>query len=177
MTEVKKTRCINLDNTTFSLSPNDIHRLNIGGIPAGRIDERMDKFFNLKNWKLFTKYKNHRVDIPDFPGSSFHLVKYFKVVKKPGDPFYNDSEEENEIGCTIWAGWPGYDHEVEINLFISGKDVLSGKDKISAEILKCGSASMVLTFRDKIVTDFKKRSWYGTKQLDKVWIDSMTDYL
>lgn len=167
--------------TTFSLSQDQIKHFNITGRANSDVmDLRMIQFLDLKKWKLYSVYKDKRVDIPGFPGSSFHLVKYFQVVKRPGEPFYNESQEENEIGLTLWAGWPGYDHEVEINLFIRGKDVLNGAvntTKVSAEILKAGSAHMVLTFDKKIVTAFKQKTWFGTKKLDKVWIDDMTKFL
>ena len=74
----------------------------------------------------------------------------------------------------MWAHWPGYDHECEVNLFIRGKDVLSNNGyKVSAEILKAGGADMELYYDDKLVTTFKKKVWLGDKILDKVWIDDM----
>ena len=74
---------------------------------------------------------------------------------------------------SLWAGWAGYDHEVEINLFIMGKDVLSKSKKVSAEILKTGGAKMSLMWNKKLVTNFEKQEWFYTIAVDKVWIDDM----
>lgn len=51
-----------------------------------KMDERMKPF--LKGWQLKTIYEGTSVDIPGHSNSSFDPVKYFQVVKKPGDPFF-----------------------------------------------------------------------------------------
>lgn len=136
-----------------------------------RIDDRLKKF--TYGWFLHSVYVGESVDIPGHSDSDFSVVKYFEVVKKPGDPFFRTDERDNEIGLTLWGWWPGYDHEVEVNLFIRGKDVLSGKDKVSAEILKCGGAEMELYHNKKLVTNFTKRDWFSLKPADKIWVDDM----
>ena len=140
-----------------------------------RIDTRFKDFLYENRFLLVEQYKGTKVYIPGTWNSSFHPVKYFSVVKEPGDPNYNANQEENEISLTLWGGWEGYDHEVEINLFISGKDVLQNPDApVRAEILKCGGAPMTLYIRKfsgelSKLTDFKKRTWFGFRDQDKVW--------
>lgn len=138
----------------------------------GKIDTRLLPF--LDGWLLREVYHNDIVEIPGHPGSSFDPIKYFQVVKKPGEPFYSESERDNEIGLTLWAHWKGYDHECEVNLFVAGKDVLSGRNKVSAEILKTGGAKMELYWNNDLITTFQQRVWFDTKTLDKVWIDDIT---
>lgn len=141
-----------------------------------KVDERMKSF--LTGWQLKTIYEGTSVDIPGHSNSSFDPVKYFQVVKKPGEPFYREDQRDNEIGLTLWAHWPGYDHECEVNLFIQGKGVLDKKNfKISAEILKTGGAEMKLYHNNKLVTDFKEKRWTGTIVKDKVWIPDMKQFL
>lgn len=132
-----------------------------------RVDYRMKPF--LSGWKVIQQYKGQRVEIPNQWNSSEDIVKYFQVIKTENDP--NNSEDENEIGATIWLGWTGYDHEVEINLFISGKDVKSGANKVYAEILKTGGAFMTLYHNGNKVTDFTKRHWWIVENKDKVWVE------
>lgn len=144
---------------TFSLFP---------FVNDSRIDKRIKPF--LTGWKVIQNYKGKRVEIPNQWNSSEDVVKYFQVVKTKNDP--NNAEEENEIGATIWLGWTGYDHEVEINLFIVGKDVLSGANKVSAEIIKTGGAFMDLYHNGNWITNFTKRNWWGNyTNEDKVWIN------
>ena len=135
-----------------------------------QIDTRLDPF--KADWSMVEYYKGKEVNIPGDWNSSFHPAKFFQVIKKPGDPNY--SEAENEIGLTIWGGWKGYDHEVEINLFIRGKDVLSGKKHVSAEILKCGGAQMKVFHKGALITDFTETDWWIKKKVDKVWVDRLS---
>ena len=122
-----------------------------------KVDDRIKPF--LKNWQLKTIYEGTTVDIPGHSNSSFDPVKYFQVVKKPGEPFYREDQRDNEIGLTLCAHWPGYDHECEVNLFIAGKGVLDKQNyKISAEILKAGDAKMNLYFNNKLITNFTEKS-------------------
>jgi hypothetical protein len=138
------------------------------------IDDRLKQF--TYGWFLHTIYMGESVKIPGHSNSDFSIIKYFQVVKKPGDPFYSDDERDNEIGMTIWAWWPGYDHEVEVNLFIRGKDVLSGANKVSAEVLKCGSAKMELFHNNQLITNFTKKYWFLPKSSDKIWVDEIATH-
>ena len=141
-----------------------------------KIDDRLRPF--LRDWQLKTIYEGTTVDIPGHSNSSFDPVKYFQVIKKPGEPFYRQDQRDNEIGLTMWAHWPGYDHECEVNLFITGKGVLdSGEYQIGAEILKAGGATMKLYYKDKLVTDFTERNWFGLTPKDKIWVPDMKLFL
>ncbi len=136
----------------------------------GIIDRRIEHFMH--GWQLVEEYKGQVVDIPGDWDSSIHPVKYFEVIKEEGD--VNNSEDENEISLTLWAGWKGYDHEVEINLFIRGRAVNKTTIyHVSAEILKAGGAKMKLYWNDKLVTNFTKKGWFSDLEVDKVWIDNM----
>lgn len=137
-----------------------------------KCDKRLIKY--LDKWQLKSIYEGSTVNIPGFVGSSFDAVKYFQVIKKPGDPFYREDQRDNEIGMTLWAHWPGFDHECEVNLFISGRDVLSGANVVHAEILKCGGAAMKVYWNNKLITDFASRSWFC--KTDKVWIHNMNKF-
>ena len=153
------------------------------------IDQRLEPFLN--DWNVRQNYKGKTVNIPPDWDSDIFPVKYFEVIKKSGDPNYNPNEEENEIGLTLWAGWKEadnsgcYDHEVEINLFIMGKDVLKNDNyRVAAEILKAGGAEMQVFFKNKLITDFTKseyrRVWWNVEtvksSVDKVWVDDMNEY-
>ena len=141
-----------------------------------KVDDRIKPF--LKDWQLKTIYEGTTVDIPGHSNSSFDPVKYFQVVKKPGESFYREDERDNEIGLTLWAHWPGYDHECEVNLFIAGKGVLDRNNyRINAEILKAGGATMKLYFKNKLITDFTQKSWFRLVPKDKVWINDMKPFL
>ena len=141
-----------------------------------KVDDRIKPFLN--GWQLKTLYEGTSVNIPGHSNSSFDPIKYFQVVKKPGDPFYREDQRDNEIGLTLWAHWPGFDHECEVNLFIQGKGVLDKSNyKISAEILKTGGADMKLYFNNKLVTDFKEKTWFSSITKDKVWISSLQRFL
>lgn len=132
------------------------------------IDSRLEKY--LQDWKLVENYKGKIVKIPGDWNSEFYPTKYFSVIKENGEPNYNPTEAENEIGLTLEGGWRGYDSEVIVNLLIRGEDVLDGVNKVSAEILKCGGASMKLYHKGKLITDFKSKGWFS-RPLDKVWIE------
>lgn len=142
-----------------------------------KADRRLLEFLQLQEYELLSIYEGTKVNIPEFEGSSFFITKYFQVIKKPGDPFYRKDQRDNEIGVTIEGGWKGYDTEVIINLFIRGKDVMSAKYKVSAEILKSGGADMILKWNGKTLTNFKKKvhKWFCVIQvpIDKVWIDDL----
>ena len=134
------------------------------------IDSRLKPY--LTDWKLVENYKGKIVEIPGDWNSEFYPVKYFHVVKEKGD--VNSGEAENEIGLTLEGGWRGYDSEVIVNLLIRSKDVLNDTNKVSAEILKAGGASMKLYWRDTLVTDFRNNGWFRNP-LDKVWIKNLKD--
>ena len=133
------------------------------------IDSRLLPYTD--GWKLVEKYKGKTITIPSDWNSHFKIINYFQVVKGENDP--NPGEAENEIGLRIEGGWFPFDTEVIINLFIRGKDVLSGKNHVSAEILKAGGASMKLYHKLKLITDFTEKCWWSRKNVDKVWIDSL----
>jgi hypothetical protein len=139
-----------------------------------RCDSRLTKFID--GWQLKSIYEGTTVDIPGFEGSIFNVIKYFQVIKKEGEPFYREDERDNEIGMTLWAHWPGYDHECEVNLFIAGKDVLNGTNKVSAEILKCGGADMELLREGRLITNFKTKHWWP-KPINKIWIPDLDLFL
>jgi len=154
------------------------------------IDSRLQPF--LKDWKVNEFYKEKTVTIPGTWNAEIFPVKYFEVIKELGESNYDPSGAENEIGLTLWAGWKeydnsgAYDHEIEINLFIIGKDVTDEKDyKISAEIIKAGGADMKVFFKEKLVTDFtiqqQKKVWWMIEiiksNVDKVWIHDMRNFL
>ena len=139
-----------------------------------QIDPRLLPFTD--KWKLIEFYKSKKVTIPPDWNSGFYPDRYFQVIKRPDDP--NPDESENEISLRIEGGWKGYDSEVIINLFIQGKNVLSDKNYVSAEILKTGGADMILLFNDRQVTNFRKRrSWWNEEQVSKIWVDDMSMYL
>jgi len=175
----------------FSLNPNDY----------ANIDARLIPF--LQGWTAEEEYKNQKVYFPGTWNSSIHPYKYFEEIKKSGDANYNPSEEENEIGLCLWAGWKqddntaASDDEIDIRLFIFGKDVLSGQNKVSAEIHKLAGAKIILFYNGKLVTDFTKSVtekkletvgfgwWKTTKEItttktveeSKIWIDDITKFL
>jgi len=134
------------------------------------IDIRLKKY--LKDWKLEENYKGKTVEIPGDWDSEFYPTKYFSVIKEEGEPNYDPTEAENEIGLTLEGGWKGYDSEVIVNLLIIGIDVLNKVDKVSAEILKSGGASMKLYHKGKLITDFKSKGWFS-HPIDKVWIEKL----
>ena len=129
------------------------------------IDQRLLPF--TEGWKLVELYKGKTVTIPGDWDSHFKIINYFKVVKEATD--HNAGEAENEIGLRIEGGWFPYDTEVIINLFISGKDVLSGKNTVHAEIFKAGGASMCLYHNDKLITNFTVPGFWGSTKTDKAW--------
>jgi len=146
----------------FSLNDNDYHN----------IDERLKPF--LQGWKLIEEYRNQTVYMPGTWNSEIFPFRYFEVIKKPNDPNYHEDESENEKCLCLWAGWRGYDDECEIVLWIYGKSVAdTTQKKVSAEIFKTGGAKMKLFYKDKLVTDFTKRTLFTTRNLDKVWIEDM----
>jgi len=148
--------------TTFSIFP-----FLKSSINDTRIDRRIKPY--LTHWRVIETYKGKTHSIPPIWNSSCDVVKYFQVIKS--DNSDNPGEAENEIGATIWLGWTGYDHQIEINLFITGKDVLSGDCKVSAEILKASGSPSKLYHNNKFITDFKKKEWWNITKLDKVWIN------
>jgi len=138
------------------------------------IDKRMRPFLS-GGWELTEFYKGQTIHIPGDWNSNFHPCKYFEVIKQPGEDNYDPNHAEDEIGLCIWGGWPGYDHEVEINLFIRENDIHNKTFRVSAEILKCGGAKMTLRYGGTIITNFMKRDWFP-KPVDKIWIDNMYDF-
>jgi len=134
------------------------------------IDSRLLPF--TINWYAKEQYNGKTVNIPGTWNSKFTILNYFQVVKDSDDP--NPGEDENEIGMTILGGWFPYDSEIIINLFIRGGDVLDGTNKISAEILKSGSAPITLYHNNKLVTNFTEKKCWWTIPKDKIWIEELT---
>jgi len=139
------------------------------------IDTRLVPY--LKDWKLVENYKGKVVEIPGDWDSEFYPTKYFSVIKEKGDPNYDLTEAENEIGLTLEGGWRGYDSEVIVNLWVRGTDVLAGISKVSAEILKAGGVDMELYWKDILVTDFRTKSWWFRRPINKIWIENFQDLL
>ena len=130
-----------------------------------RIRNRMNR------WQVTEYYKGKVVKIPDTWDSEIYPYKYFEVYKNTGDD--NSGEEENEIQLYLSCGWRGYDDEVIIVLMIQGENVLSGKDHVSAEIYKFGGANMKVERDGRLITDFKKQTYWWKEPIDKVWIERL----
>jgi len=125
-----------------------------------KIDSRFLPYMD--DWLVVETYKNEVVSIPNTWNSEIFPFNYYEVIKEPGDP--NSSEAENEKELSLSCGWRGgdgmYDREVQINLRISGLDVLNGYDRISVELLKCGGAPMKVYFKEKFITDFYDHTYW-----------------
>jgi len=134
-----------------------------------KIDMRLRRRMN--SWQVTEYYKGKVVRIPDTWNSEIYPYKYFEVYKNEGDD--NAGEEENEIQLYLSAGWRGYDDEVIIVLMIQGKNVLSGKDHVSAEIYKFGGAGMKVEYNNKLITDFKKQVYWWKEPKDKHWVERL----
>jgi hypothetical protein len=98
------------------------------------------------------------VDIPGTWNAEVYPYRYFEVYKEPDDP--NPGEAENEIQCYLSCGWRGMDDEVQIVLTILGADVLSGANRVVAEIYKFGAYPMKVFRREQLVTDFTEKFWW-----------------
>jgi len=134
-----------------------------------KIDPRLQGYIN--GWQLVEEYKGKTVRIPSDWNSEIYPYKYFEVYKTSNDP--NAGESENEIQLYLAGGWRGYDDEVVIVVMILGYDVLGEDDKISAEIYKFGGAPMKLYHNNKLITDFKKQTYWWKEPQDKVWIERL----
>ena len=141
-----------------------------------RIDARFEPY--LENWKVVEDYKGKKVYLPGTWNAEIWPFNYYEVIKIAGDP--NSNEEENEKELSLACGWRGdgmYDREVQINLRIEGKDVLSGSDRVRAEIIKCGGADMKVYFNNHLITDFKDRVWWSVTNNGYQTKDDMSVYL
>ena len=131
----------------------------------------------LKGWKLVENYKDKTVTIPGTWDSDIYPYKYFKVIKEPKDPNYKPNNEEDEICLCLECGWPGYDAECIIQLFIRGRDVKKSYPTISVEILKSGGAPMKLYYYDNLITDFTQKvgGWGCSHKIEnaKVWVEDI----
>lgn len=149
-------------NHTFSIYPfrqNDFGRVDV------RLRDYMDK------WQLKTICEGVEISVND--DSKVDIIKYFQFIKKPGDLNYTTDEQYNKIGMTLWAWLVGFEHKVEINLFINGPDVLSGGDRVQAKFLKCSDEDMELYHNGKLITDFTEKGRFSLKPVSKVWIDDL----
>ena len=70
-----------------------------------------------------------------------------------------------------------FDREVQINLRIEGKDVLSGSDRVKAEIMKCGGAPMKVYFNNYLITNFEDKVWWYSTTNGYQTVEDMSVYL
>lgn len=123
----------------------------------------------MEGWHVNT-YTPHAgvVRIPGTWESSIYPYKYFMVIKEPDD--VNPGEDENEIQCYLSCGWEGYDDEVVIVLTLLGKSVLDESKPVVAEIYKFGAFDMEVWKDGKMITNFKRKRFFGlwTQRFDKV---------
>ena len=135
------------------------------------IDPRLKPY--LHEWYAIQKYKGQTVkfysDTKGTWGAEIFPYRYFEVIKQPKDENYKPGGEEDEIVLCLWAGWPGYDDEIDIRLHIRGSDVKSKVNKVSAEILNTGGAPITLYRQGKKICEFNRGWW----QKDKVWIEKL----
>lgn len=146
------------------------------------IDGRLKPF--LTGWRAVETYKGKKVEFPGTWNSEIFPYRYFEVIKEPGSPNYDPSETENEKCLCLWAGWKeandsgAYDDELDIRLWIRGKDVLNTtKNKVSAEIFKTAGAPISLYFKNKLITNFTKKQLFGASESTKTWIEDITKFL
>lgn len=136
------------------------------------IDKRLKPY--LKGWTAIQKYKGQTVtfysDRKGTWGAEIFPYRYFEVTKQPTDANFKPGGEEDEIVLCLWAGWPGYDDELDIRLHIRGSDVKSAVNKVSAEILNTGGAPIILYRNGKKICEFNRNWWF--KQ-DKIWIENL----
>ena len=142
-----------------------------------RIDPRFIAY--LDDWKVVERYKGETITIPGTWNSEIFPFNYYQVIKVSGDP--NNNEEENEKELSLACGWRDqlgmYDREVQINLRIEGRDVLSDSDRVKSEILKCGGADMQVWFNMQFITDFTDRVWWYKIENGYQTISDMRVYL
>jgi len=142
-----------------------------------RIDARFEPY--LDEWKVVEDYKGEKIFIPGTWNAEIFPFNYYEVIKIAGDP--NFKEEENEKELSLACGWRDstgiYDREVQINLRIEGKDVVSGSDRVRAEIIKCGGAYMKVYFNNHFITDFKDSVWWSKMDNGYQTVSDMSVYL
>lgn len=149
-------------NNIFSLDKSDY----------ANIDPRLKLY--LHKWHAVQKYKGKTVEFySDKKGTweaQIFPYRYFEVIKQPSDDNYKPGGEEDEIVLCLWAGWPGYDDEIDIRLHLRGSDVKCKVNKVSAEILNTGGAPIELYHNRKKICDFNHNKWW---KKDKVWIEKL----
>ena len=143
-----------------------------------KIDNRFHPY--LDDWKIIEYYKGRHVTIPGTWNAEIFVCNYYEVVKIATDP--NSSEDENEKEVTLACGWRDklngmYDREVQINLRISGRDVLSNSCRVSAEILKTGGAPMEVFFNGTLITNFTHDIWWQKYTNGYQTVEDMAIYL
>ena len=143
-----------------------------------KIDRRFYPY--LDDWKVVEYYKGRHVTIPGTWNAEIFVCNYYEVIKIATDP--NSNEDENEKEVTLACGWRDkldgmFDREVQINLRISGRDVLSNSCRVSAEIMKCGGAPMEVFFDNQLITDFHDKVWWSKNPNGYQTISDMQDYL
>lgn len=123
--------------------------------------ERMDKRIikAIEGWEVVAVHKGKDVIIPGTWDAVIYPYKYFEIYKSDTD--VNPGEDENEIQCYLSCGWRGTDDEAVIVLTILGYDVLSGVDKVGAEIYRFGGDAMKVYKDNKLITDFTQPRWWN----------------
>jgi len=141
-----------------------INKIEFSAEDMASLDPRIQKA--IKGWRIEENYKGQTVHIPGTWNSVIYPYRYFQAIKKPGDN--NPGETENEIQCYLSCGWRGMDDEVVIAVGVWGYDVLSGVDKVTAEIYKFTSAPVKVFRYDKLITDFTEPYFHFWKRnIDK----------
>ena len=143
-----------------------------------RIDCRFKAY--LDDWKVVEYYKGRYVTIPGTWNAEIFPFNYYEVVKIATDP--NSNEDENEKELSLACGWRDvskgmYDREVQINLRIEGRDVLSERNRVKAEIIKCGGAPMEVFFNGNLITNFTHDIWWQKYTNGYQTVDDMSVYV
>ncbi len=154
------------DKSIFSLDPIAF---------VNQVDSRIVPYST--GWTAIEMQGTTEIDIPGTWNSAFFPFRYFEVIKAPGDPNYDPTEAQNEMCLSIMGGWKGYDEEIFISLWITGKAVLDRtQTKVSAEIYKHAGNPIKLYFNGNLVTDFSTipNSLSTTPDPRFVWVDDMS---
>lgn len=154
------------NKSIFSLNSDDF---------VNQIDDRILSYST--GWSAIEMQGTTQINIPDTWNSEFFPFRYFEVIKAPGDPNYDPTESQNEMCLSLMGGWKGYDEEIFISLWITGKAVLDkSQTKVSAEIYKHAGNPIQLFFNGTLVTDFNKipASLSGTNDPRFVWVDDVS---
>ena len=143
-----------------------------------KVDNRFMPYVD--GWKVRQRNKGKTVEIPGTWNAEIFPFNYYEVIKIKGDP--NFSEDENEKELSLACGWRGkdegmFDREVQINLRIAGRDVLSNSCRVRAEIIKMGGAPMEVFFNGNFITDFYDKVWWSRNPNGYQTVADMSVYL